>query len=220
MKRKLSEPFEAILFDMDGVIIDSEPICRTVIAAMLKDRGHVVSVELQNQYVGRKTSEMWADFITTFDLAEPVSALTAQSDNQYLELIKHSEMQPISGLIPLLDYFQSLNKKMIVASSATAYNIHLVLDKFALSHYFEGHVSSDEVKQAKPNPDIFLLAAKKLGVNPTDCLVIEDSRNGILAARAAGMSSVGYQNPHSGNQDLQLADAVVHSLSEIIALVN
>ncbi|PIB35540.1 hypothetical protein BFP72_09125 [Reichenbachiella sp. 5M10] len=210
---------EAILFDMDGVIIDSEPICREVVDEMLHERGVAITADIHNTYVGQKTSVMWKDFILRFAWQEDYRSLTEESDHRYLTYIEERSLAPIAGILDLLEHFQSLHKKMIVASSATGYNIRLVLDKFGISKYFTGYVSSDEVKQAKPNPDIFLLAAERLGLKAHQCVVIEDSHNGILAAQAAGMQSIGYQNVNSGKQDLSQATVVVNALYEIKDIV-
>ncbi|RJE75071.1 HAD family phosphatase [Reichenbachiella sp. MSK19-1] len=213
------EGIDAVIFDMDGVIIDSEPISRYVVDQMMFDRGYRVEPELHNEFVGRKTSVKWKYFVERFALNDDVETLTKTSDEQYLMYIQEEEMEPLHGLRYLLSHLEKLNKKMIVASSATGHNIRLVLDKFGISNYFQDYVSSDDVKQAKPNPDIFLLAAQKLAVDPHKCLVIEDSNSGILAANAAGMASIGFKNPNSGNQDLHMAVTVVDSLEEIIDLV-
>lgn len=91
----------------------------------------------------------------------------------------------------------------------------MILNKLEIIKYFDIIVSGDEVQNSKPSPDIFLLAAKLLCAMPNECLVIEDSENGVKAAKLAGMKCVGFKNPNSGNQDLTLSDTVVCSISEI-----
>lgn len=90
-----------------------------------------------------------------------------------------------------------------------------MVSKFNLQHYFKYIVSGDEVKNGKPAPDVYVETAKRLGISTTDCIVIEDSKNGVLAAKAAEMKCIGFQNINSGNQDLSKADIIVNSINEI-----
>ncbi|MCV9385892.1 HAD family hydrolase [Reichenbachiella ulvae] len=209
----------SVIFDMDGVIIDSEPISQKVVHEMAMARGVDLPDQIHRDYVGAKTSTKWAFIVESYGWKDDVMRLTAESDDRYLELIKTSELNPIDGVLELMEAIYQMNKKMIVASSASRYNIRLVLDKFGLSNYFDQFVSSEDVKHAKPNPDIFLKAAQQLKSRPDECLVIEDSKNGVLAAKSAGMQVIGYQNHRSGNQDLEAADHVVNHLDEVIALI-
>ncbi|HEX9025530.1 MAG TPA: HAD-IA family hydrolase, partial [Clostridium sp.] len=91
----------------------------------------------------------------------------------------------------------------------------VVVSKFKLQDYFRFIVSGEEVDNGKPAPDVYIETAKKLGMLPRDCTVIEDSKNGVLAAKAAGMMCIGFQNVNSGNQDLSMADNIVKSILEI-----
>jgi HAD superfamily hydrolase (TIGR01509 family) len=104
---------------------------------------------------------------------------------------------------------------MALASSSTQRVIDTVLEKLALVGVFDPVVSGEEVEHGKPAPDIFLRTAGLLEIPPETCLVIEDSANGVRAAKAAGMVCIGFRNPNSGAQDLSAADAIVASLDEI-----
>ena len=104
---------------------------------------------------------------------------------------------------------------LAMASSNTRKAIDKVMDIFSLSKYIKVSVSGEEVEKGKPNPEIFLKAAKKLGVEPKNCLIIEDTFVGIQAAKAAGMKCIGFKNPNSGDQDLSGADLVVESFKEL-----
>lgn len=101
-----------------------------------------------------------------------------------------------------------------LASSSPMYYIRAVLAKLGIEGCFQAVASGEEVPRSKPSPDVFLLAAERLGVQPCDCLVIEDSAHGVRAAGAAGMRSVGYVNPTSGQQDLSGADIILHSFHQ------
>ncbi|SMD38821.1 haloacid dehalogenase superfamily, subfamily IA, variant 3 with third motif having DD or ED/haloacid dehalogenase superfamily, subfamily IA, variant 1 with third motif having Dx(3-4)D or Dx(3-4)E/beta-phosphoglucomutase family hydrolase [Reichenbachiella faecimaris] len=207
---------EAVIFDMDGVIMDSEPIHYETEFEILKRFGvKDYPFEEHAQYVGMRTWDLWAGNIAKYSLDATAEALTIEGDEAYINALREKDFDPITGLADLLDRIKASGTKMIVASSASRENIKLVLDKFAITQYFEGYVSSQDVKKTKPNPDIFLLAAKTLGVNPENCVVIEDAKHGVQAAISAGMKCIGYGNLNSGNQDLSKAHVIIDSHNNI-----
>ena len=124
-------------------------------------------------------------------------------------------MEPIDGIRELLAELKALNIPAAIASSSPPVFIKAVLRKFDLLDHFECVVSGEEVERGKPAPDVYLKAAELLGVKPQDCMVLEDARHGVAAAKAAGMKCIGFVNPNSGNQDLSQADYVVHAVSEV-----
>lgn len=207
---------EAVIFDMDGVIMDSEPIHYETEFEILKRFGVTDYPQSEHaKYVGMRTWDLWTGHIAKYDLNATAEDLTIEGDEAYIKALRDSDFDPIDGLIPLLDRIKANGTRMIVASSASRENIKLVLDKFAITQYFEGYVSSQDVEKTKPNPDIFLLAAKTLGVEPKNCVVIEDAKHGVQAAIAAGMKCIGYRNLNSGNQDLSKAHLIVESHHDI-----
>ena len=102
-----------------------------------------------------------------------------------------------------------------IASSSPREFIEAVVKKIGIDQYFKILVSGEEIERSKPEPDIFLKAATLLNVSPTECLVVEDSKSGTIAAKKAGMKCIGYQNVNSGNQDLSNADFIVNDIKEI-----
>lgn len=207
---------EAVIFDMDGVIMDSEPIHYETEFDILKRFGVTdYPFAAHAQYVGMRTRDLWAGHISTYGLDASWQELTIEGDEAYIQALKEKDFDPIEGLIDLLERVKESGIKMIVASSASRENIKLVLDKFAITQYFEGYVSSQDVEKTKPNPDIFLLAAKTLGVKPECCVVIEDAKHGVQAAISAGMKCIGYRNLNSGDQDLSKSHVIVSSHNNI-----
>lgn len=203
---------EAVIFDMDGVIMDSEPIHYETEFEILKKFGIADYPQSEHaKYVGMRTRDLWAGHIEKYALDATWEDLTKEGDEAYIDALRQNNFDPISGVVELIERIQKAGIKMIVASSASRENIKLVLDKFAISDFFEGYVSSQDVKKTKPNPDIFLLAAQTLGVDPVQCVVIEDAKHGVHAAKAAGMKCIGYKNPNSGDQDLSQADLILDS---------
>ena len=102
-----------------------------------------------------------------------------------------------------------------MASSSGYDLIGLILSRLGISEYFDSITSGNDVKRGKPDPDVFLLAAERIGVNPRDCFVVEDSENGVKAAKSAGMKALGYVNPTSGNQCLDMADVVTDDFRKV-----
>ncbi|UXX78122.1 HAD family phosphatase [Reichenbachiella carrageenanivorans] len=207
---------EAVIFDMDGVIMDSEPIHYETELEIIKRFGVTdYAPEDHAKYVGMRTWDLWTGNIAKYGLDTTAEALTIEGDEAYINALREKDFGPIEGLLPLLNRIQSNGIRMIVASSASRENIKLVLDKFAITDFFEGYVSSQDVKKTKPNPDIFLLAAKTLDVSPEHCVVIEDAKHGVQAAISAGMKCIGYRNLNSGNQDLSKAHIIVNTHDNI-----
>lgn len=144
--------------------------------------------------------------------------LTRMTEARYIDYIKAQKgMKPIDGLESLLRYLKGNGIKLAVASSSPPSIIEIVLSgMFGIKGLFDAVVSGDGLENSKPAPDIFLNTAGLLGVHTGNCVVIEDSANGIRAAKAAGMTCIAYDNPSADNrQDLSEADFVVGHFDEI-----
>ncbi len=206
----------AVIFDMDGVVINSEPDHINLEKQMFHERGICLSNTEHEGFMGLSSRSMWDRIKKRHSLTQSVEDLVAEETKRYLEMLHAQNGQnAVPGVVPLIRDLRAHGLKLAVASSATRVNIALVLNLLRLEGLFLVKVSGEDVSEAKPSPDIFLLTASKLGINPSDCLVIEDSANGILAANRAGMVSLGYQNPDSGNQDLSLAQGIVHDFQDL-----
>jgi len=117
-------------------------------------------------------------------------------------------------VIDFLDLVKQRGYTIAIASSGLKKNIDLILQKLNIVEYFDLIVSGEQVIKGKPEPDIFLTISEHYHINPNDCIVIEDSKNGVLAAKAAGMYCVGYYNPGSGKQDLSKADLIINHFND------
>jgi beta-phosphoglucomutase-like phosphatase (HAD superfamily) len=121
----------------------------------------------------------------------------------------------IDGALELIQNYFDNNVTLILASSASMTNIDRIFKKFDLNKFFKAKISGADLKESKPNPEIFIKAAKMSGFNKKECIVIEDSTNGIIAAKSAGIYCVGYNSYNSKNQNYGNADLVISSLNEI-----
>jgi HAD superfamily hydrolase (TIGR01549 family) len=179
----------ALIFDFDGVIADSEALANTVLAEFVTRLGHPTSLEDSLQ---RYTGSRWNDVIAQIESAIGKPVPTGFSDDLKSATLDRfrSDLKEVSGAGKFIKTFSHLPR--CIASSSSIDRLKLCLEVLDLTDKFGGNVfSADMVPRGKPHPDIFLLAAGRLGVKPGSCLVIEDSTGGIKAAVAAGMTAVG-----------------------------
>jgi HAD superfamily hydrolase (TIGR01509 family) len=208
-----------IIFDMDGVIIDSEPVHYEIETSVMSELGISISEKEYHAFVGRTAKSMWSELIERFGLSITLDEVIRKSRDHYHYRLFHTD-QPhcIDGTVALIKGLHEAGKKLVLASSSTLENIRIVMDKHQLTHFFDQIVGGDDVTNGKPDPEIFILASKRAKTLPSRCLVIEDSRNGVAAAKAAGMRCIGFNNPSSPGQLLYDADLVVTNMSELTAL--
>ena len=206
---------KAVIFDMDGVIIDSEPIHFEVDMQTMREFGVNISKDELNKYVGTTNEYMLNDLINKYKIQKSIKEILEYKMELTIRRIKETKINAISGIPELLISLKHNNIKTAIGSSSPKELIITVIEKFQLGKYFDCIVSGDEVKEGKPKPDIYLEVSKRIGVNPEECNVIEDSRNGVLAAKNAGMKCFGFRNVNSGNQDLSKADIIVDSIRNI-----
>ena len=206
---------KAVIFDMDGVIIDSEPIHFEVDMQTMREFGVNISKDELNKYVGTTNEYMLNDLINKYKIQKSIKEILEYKMELTIRRIKETKINAISGIPELLISLKHNNIKTAIGSSSPKELIITVIEKFQLGKYFDCIVSGDKVKEGKPKPDIYLEVSKRIGVNPEECIVIEDSRNGVLAAKNAGMKCFGFRNVNSGNQDLSKADIIVDSIRNI-----
>ena len=206
---------KAVLFDLDGTIIDSEPLHTEAVLRILRDRAVVLGSSDLDRFIGISSSVMWEEMRERFGFTESVETLKTLQHRVNVEMLEVSESILIPGVLPLLHDIRAMGIRSAVASSSTREYIETVLAKYELDTLFDIIVSGEEVPRGKPRPDVFLRAAELLGVEPESCVVIEDSDNGLTAAREAGIRSIGFRNPNSGRQSLSLADRIVDDIREI-----
>lgn len=209
---------QTVIFDMDGVIIDSEPVYFNIDKQMFEELNIAVSFEEHCSYVGTSSQNMWNAIIKKHGIADQPEELMRKEYSLYKEhLVNANDLQPIDGVVELINELYKNNFKLVLASSSRMETIDIVLNKFKLVEFFMAKVSGSELAHSKPHPEIFLRSAQLIKSEPGECIVIEDSKNGVTAAKAAGMKCIGFLNPSSGDQDLKNADMVVRSLKGLNA---
>lgn len=194
---------KAVIFDMDGVLIDSEPVFKGIERDLYKELGIEVSHDLILQNMGMVIVECWKRIIQTYRLDEDPEKWGKIESQRYLNYLMDDNMPkiPMDGTLELMASFKKRKIKMAVASSSDVEAINKVCEIFGYDAYMDKKISGTQVKYGKPAPDVFLKAAELLEVAPEECLVIEDSYNGIQAALAAGMECVAYLSAPEGSVD-------------------
>ncbi|RFN58449.1 HAD family hydrolase [Marixanthomonas ophiurae] len=207
---------QAVLFDMDGVIIDTEPLHKKAYFSMFNDVNIDVSEEMYNSYTGQSTINICKQLCDHFSLSEAPETLMAIKRKHFKHLFAtDSDLDLLDGVLDLIKDYYNNGLTLILASSASMPNINRIFERFNLNQYFKAKFSGADLKESKPHPEIFIKAAEASGYSNEECMVIEDSTNGIAAAKAAGIFCVGYNSLHSKDQDYSKADIVVSNFNAI-----
>lgn len=211
---------KAVIFDMDGVLVDSEPFHTAIEKRQFELNNLFLSEEEHGQYMGVASDVMWRDIALRHALALEVEELIEQNKAEsirFFSALEHIPMMP--GLTQVLEELNKREIPLAVASSSFHEVIELILERTGLRAYFLQVVSSKEAGKSKPEPDVFLLAARRLGIDPKDCLVVEDSYNGIQAAKAAGMRCIAFEGPGANVEAQKKADASICDFNQLLDLL-
>lgn len=205
---------------MDGVLIDSEPLHKEVEQEILCELGVNLSHEEHIKFAG-VGKEMWSIIKKQYGYNKDVSEETLHATKRklYLKRLTSSLIHPIEGVQDIIHFAENRNFKIAIASSSSRENITIVAKAIEIEDKVQIIVSGDEVPKTKPSPDIFIKTSKLLNLTTEQCIVIEDSANGVKAAKEAGMFCIGFINPNSGDQDLSLADELTYKLTECIQII-
>ncbi|CCK20801.1 HAD family hydrolase [Lactococcus laudensis] len=206
---------KTVIFDMDGVLVDSEYTFLETKTDMLKTAGFPKDVSYQYQFMGTTFEVMWTIMKEELGLPESISFYINDMNERREVMIARDGIRAIKGAQDLVKRLFEAGFKLAVASSSPKHEIVRAMTELGLVDYFEVLVSGEEVAHSKPAPDVFLAAAERLGVSAQDTIIIEDTKNGSLAARRAGAYVIGFENPNYPAQDLSNADIIVTDYQEL-----
>ncbi|MDD3772940.1 MAG: HAD family phosphatase [Weeksellaceae bacterium] len=207
---------KAVLFDMDGVIVDTEPLHRKAYFKMFEEFGMNVSDELYATFAGASTHKVCSTLIEKFNLNSPIESLFEVKRRYFKEYFYHdSEFDLLPGVQDLMKHYCENDIRLILASSASDTTIDMVFEKFNLNPYFSNRISGTSLKASKPHPEIFIRAAELAQTDKQNCMVIEDSTNGITAAHRAEIFCAAYKGKNTHLQDYSLATISVSEFKEL-----
>jgi beta-phosphoglucomutase family hydrolase len=199
----------AVLWDMDGTLIDSEEFHWKSWHLTLQDEGIAITREQFLSTFGQRNDDIISQWLGPGATLERAARIAESKEIMYRHLVRRDGITPLPGVADWVRRLHREGWRQAIASSAPRANIETVLEVLSATHIFDAIVSSEDVHKGKPDPEVYLLAAERVGVAPAYCIVVEDAVAGIEAARAAGMRSIGVI--HSGTP-LPEADVVVRSL--------
>ena len=205
-----------IIFDMDGVLIDSEPIHQHIIYEVFQQQGISFGKSYIETLTGMSALPMWEKVKCDSGHPATVEALVQFHRRYFYDRLPEIQMPIVPHVKEVLSLFQSQGKHIALASSSARKQIEFFTQQVGIHHYFELMMSGDDVQYSKPNPEIFLKVAQWYHLPATQFTVIEDSTNGVKAAKSANMQCIGFKNPLSGGQDLSQADLLIHSMQELL----
>src|SRR5690606_19482898 len=206
---------KTVIFDMDGVIVDTEPVHHQAYLQHFKELNIEVSTKMYNSFIGSSTKNIYIYIKEYFNLSEEVETLINRKRELFNVAFKDaSHLKLIDGVLDLIKDLHKNQIQLIVASSSAHVTINAIFKRFDLDQYFSYKVSGEDFPQSKPNPAIFNKAVELSGHQKNECIIIEDSANGIKAAKAANVFVIGYKG-ESLNQDYSLADKVISHFNEI-----
>ncbi|MBF9237509.1 HAD family hydrolase [Hymenobacter sp. BT683] len=207
-----------VIFDMDGVIIDTEPLHHHAFFTQFAELGIAVSAAEYATFLGGSTRNVFQRLKAEFGLPQDVESLLLRKRELFNKSFdEDAGLDLLPGVRGLIEDLRANDVQLVLASSASKATIARVFRRFELGPYFTHLVSGEDFERSKPDPAIFRHAAALAETPTAECIVIEDSANGVSAAKAAGIYCVGYASPHSAGQDLHHADRIIQHFSELTA---
>ena len=207
---------KTVIFDMDGVIIDTEPVHNYAFNAHFNQLNIDVSPEMYASFIGNSTKNIFERLKVQFNLAETVDDLVETKRNLFNDAFDSKEdLYLLEGVEDLIKDLYTNGMQLVLASSSATVTINRIFNRFDLHQYFTHIVSGEDFPKSKPHPAIFRHAAFLAQTPVENCIVIEDSTNGIKAAKAGNIYCVGYDSFHSKLQDYSLADMVISDFNEL-----
>ena len=201
---------------MDGVIVDTEPVHRYAYFKLFDELGINVTEEIYTSFTGLSTRNTFQKLKENFDLSEDVEMLILRKRVLFNDAFDSKpDLELLDGVEDLINDLYLKGMQLIVASSASNVTIERVFNRFKLHSFFSHIVSGEDFPKSKPDPAIFNHAAAISISEKDNCIVIEDSTNGIKAANAAGIFCVGYKSVHSEGQDYSTADTVINHFKDL-----
>ncbi|ATA68986.1 HAD family hydrolase [Capnocytophaga cynodegmi] len=204
------------IFDMDGVLVDSEPMhCQIIYEVFQQLEIQFPKSYIEETLTGMSAIPMWEKIKKDALLSKSAEELLQFHRTYFYERFEEIEVTEVEGVKNVIQKLKNHGFSLALASSSSRKLIDYFTKKIHISHFFDVIMSGDDVKFSKPFPEIFTKVAQWYQADSKNFWVLEDSKNGVQAAKSAGMNCIGFKNPNSGNQDLSKSDLLIHSMNDI-----
>ena len=212
---------KALILDMDGIIVDTEPIHINSFRVLIDELGFNYTEDFLNSLVGFSVENNIETILKKNNhFSENAKQNSVKKrESIYLDLLTSSSIKPIDGVYNIIKICKRKNLKLALASSSSNEQVSTILKLTELDYAIDIIVNGDEVRKKKPAPDIYLKAIKRLNFQPNDCLAVEDSPAGILSAKSAGLKCIGVINQYSDKLALQKADWLLDSMNKLSEII-
>lgn len=217
---KFNKEIKCVIFDMDGVIIDSEEIHKKAYYETFEAIGVLVSDALYKTLTGSSTINAFQRLVAHFKLDLNPEELVLEKRKRYISFFENDpNLQLVSGVEDSIKYLYNKGITLVLASSSAMINIDRVFNRFSLNPYFTAKISGADLVASKPHPEIFEKAAILGNTSKENCIVIEDSDNGVKAANDAGIFVFGYKNPMAEDQTLENANFIINNFKRLKKII-
>lgn len=207
---------KTVIFDMDGVLINSEPLHHEVSLVHYKDLNIEVTDDIFATFTGNSNKMIYQKLKDRFELQQEIEDLILAKNNLFIDAFdKKEDLELMPGVKDLIIDLHKNGVQLIVASSSEMEIIDKIFERFDLNQYFTHKVSGNDFPESKPNPAIFIKAASYSKAPIEECVIIEDSTNGIKAANAAGIFCIAYKSEGVDSQDQSLADVIIYDYNDL-----
>ncbi|MFI3314164.1 MAG: HAD family phosphatase [Rikenellaceae bacterium] len=211
---------KAVIFDMDGVLVDNADVHVEAFEMFCKSKNVDISGEKLRSYFGMGNEDIFRELWGSDLTIEQINDFAAQKEAIYREIYAHT-IKPVEGLVEIMKAIKASGAKIAIGSSGITANVQFVIEKCGLSPYIDAIANGDMITKAKPDPEVFLLAARLLDIEPTECVVFEDSFAGVAAARSAGMKVIAltttYPRESHKDYDFLIDDFTQISIEQILS---
>lgn len=203
---------KAILFDMDGLMVDTERLYIETESAIAESFGKKLTEETIWKMMGKKAVEAIGIYISDLGINMPVEEMIGIRDNLFEEKLRN-ELVPMPGLFEIVNEYRGTLQLAIATGSPRKF-LNIVLDKLEIREHFQALQTADEISNGKPDPEIYIKTAEKLGIPPEECIVLEDSQNGALAGKRAGCYTIAIPSEYTCKQDFSFVDYQARDLHD------
>ena len=205
---------KAALFDMDGVIINSHSIANQLLVDTANRFGCDLTIDDIKKWGSLSSRQFWAKLKKDYNLTESLDYYIEQYNDDD-EIEQYKNIEPINGVIDFIKKLKAHNIKLGLATSASKHRMNAVVELFNLNAFFNTYTCDEDIANSKPDPDIFLLTAGKLNVKPENCIVIEDSENGKIAAKRANMKILGFKGLDIVDENMEGSDIIFYNFNDL-----